>query len=162
MPDIGYASRAPATRTRQDAPHRASARPRRASLLLIVAAAAIASFFVTSPTAEAQAVARSGPELAHLLRAMAGIKAIAAVALVAVTYWRLAAPVGRTRFAVYALACAAMAAGPGLIWGMDHVKLGALFLHGGLIVVALMLWRDPAMGTRIQSEIARRRARLQA
>ena len=78
----------------------------------------------------------------------------------AVAYWRLGSPVTWTRFAFYAVAVASMAAGPGLIWDMAQVKLGALFLHGGLLATVLLLWRDPAMSTRLSSVIAARRAKL--
>jgi len=137
------------------------AAPRRALLLVIVAVVIVVGFLATSSEATAQAIAQAGPALARLLRAMAGIKALATIALVAVTYWRLAAPIGRGRFVAYALACGAMAAGPGLIWGMAHLEVGALLLHGGLAMSVLLIWRDPEMATCIETEIARRRARLQ-
>jgi hypothetical protein len=58
----------------------------------------------------------------------------------------------------YAMAAAAMAAGPGLIWNMVHIGLGALFLHAGLVATLVMLWRDPAVAQRLSAAIAARRA----
>jgi hypothetical protein len=49
-------------------------------------------------------------------------------------------------------------AGPGLVWGLAHIVLGSLLLHGGLIAMALLIWRDPAAIARLSEIIARRRA----
>jgi hypothetical protein len=162
MPDVGIIDRASAVSLQQDTRPQPSAHLRRGLLLAIVAIAAVAGFLVTSPATACQAVAEAGPDLTRLLRAMAGIKAMAAIGVVGVLYWRLASPVSRARLATYALAACAMAAGPGLIWGMVHVGLGALLLHGGLFIGVVVLWRDPAMAARLSAEIARRRARLRA
>ena len=135
-----------------------------ARLLLIVAVigGSTAGFLVTGHQEAAAATAHAGRELTHLLRAMAGMKAIFAVGAAAVTYWRLGAPIGWGRFAAYAAAMAAMAAGPGLIWDMAGLKPGALLLHGGLLATVLLLWRDPAMANRLSASIAARRAVLAA
>jgi hypothetical protein len=39
-------------------------------------------------------------------------------------------------------ACAAMAAGPFLVWDMVHIVAGAVLLHAGLIGAVLLGWRD--------------------
>jgi hypothetical protein len=162
MPDIGTVDRASIAPMHQAAPPKTTVLAQRGLLIAVVAIAAIGGVLVTSPAAVSNAVAQSGPDLTRLLRAMAGIKAMAAIGVVGVLYWRLASPVSRARLAGYALAACAMAAGPGLIWGMVHVGLGALLLHGGLLVGVVVLWRDPAMAVRLSAEIARRRARLGA
>lgn len=126
---------------------------------IIVAATAV-GFLVTDEGASAASVAQAGPELVRLMRGMALLKlTMAAVALSAV-FWRLAAPIRAAWFVPYALACAAMAAGPGLIWHMDSVRTGAALLHGGLLASVILVWRDPAVSTRLSSLIAARRARL--
>ncbi len=137
-----------------------SARLRRLSLLAVVAASAVVGFSATGQHAATQAVSTAGPELTHLLRAMAGLKMLFAGAAVGAIAWRLAAPAGLVRLITYGLACAAMAAGPGLIWDMAHVRLGALLLHGGLFAGVLLLWRDPATSIRLHEAIAARRTRL--
>ena len=129
-------------------------------LLLLVLAGGAAGFLATGPEAVSAATANAGRELTHLLRAMAAMKTGFAIAGAAVTYWRLGSPVGRVRFVVYAVAVASMMAGPGLIWGMAQVKLGALLLHGGLLATILLLWRDPALSLRLSAMIAARRAKL--
>jgi hypothetical protein len=63
-------------------------------------------------------------------------------------------------WAAYALACAGMAAGPGLIWQMASVRAGALTLHVGLLAGLILLWRDPAVGARLAIIVAARRAKL--
>jgi hypothetical protein len=98
-------------------------------------------------------------DLTHLLRAMALIKSVMAVAAAGAVLWRLALPVTPARLAIYALACAAMAGGPGLIWDMAHVGAGALLLHAGLLATILLLWRDPAVSRRLAELVAARRAR---
>ncbi len=135
--------------------------PASARLLLaaVVAAAVITGFAVTGEAARNQAVMASGADLTRLLRAMAAIKALMATGAVAGVAWRLGMPVGWLRLASYAVACGAMAAGPGLIWGMAHVGLGALLLHGGLILSVVMLWQDPAVAAGLARIVAARRAR---
>ena len=132
----------------------------RTGLLLAIAAAMAAGLLMTDPAASTAAVAQAGPELTRLMRAMAGLKLLMGIGLVAGVLWRLGDPVGPVRFAAYAFAGAAIAAGPALIWGMVHIGAGALLLHGGLLATLLLLWRDPATGTRLADLIARRRMAL--
>jgi hypothetical protein len=114
---------------------------------------------MTGGEATARAVADSGADLTRLLRAMAALKAMMAVAAGAAVLWRLGVPVGLAWFAGYAMAAAAMAAGPGLIWGMAHVAGGAVLLHAGLLATIVLLWRDPVVGDRLAALVAQRRAR---
>ena len=71
-----------------------------------------------------------------------------------------AAPIRAGWFTAYAVACAAMAAGPGLIWHMDAVRTGAALLHGGLLAAVILVWRDPAVEARLAAILAGQRARL--
>jgi phosphate/sulfate permease len=128
-------------------------------LLLVVAAAAVAGVFVGGEEASARAVAEAGPELVRLLRGMALLKTLFAASALAGVLWRSSAPVSPTRLAGYALAGAAMAAGPGMIWRMDLMPAGAFLLHAGLLVTVVMLWRDPAVGELLAERIAARRRR---
>jgi hypothetical protein len=93
-----------------------------------------------------------------LLRAMALLKAMAALGVSAAILWRLGSPIGAARFGAYACACCAMAAGPMLIWTMVHIGLGALLLHGGLLSALILLWRDPAVADRLARLVAMRKA----
>ena len=130
----------------------------RALVAGLVLAAAAAGFAGAVSPASGAAIANAGPDLTRLLRGMALLKAVFAGAATAATLWRLDAPVTWPRLAAYAAGCAAMAAGPGLIWSMAHVPAGALLLHGGLLATALMLWRDPATAARLDTALAARRA----
>jgi hypothetical protein len=132
----------------------------RALLASVVLAAIAAGFLTTGADSTAQAVGQSGADFTRLLRAMAALKAVMATGMVAAVLWRLGAVVPPLWLAAYAAACAAMAAGPGVIWGMAHVGLGALLLHGGLLATGLLLWRDEAVSTRLSAIVAARRAAL--
>jgi hypothetical protein len=130
----------------------------RLCLILAVAAGAGAGFAATGQGAAAHAIAAAGPDLTRLLRAMAVIKVLLAGLAGAAVFWRLGGPVGLARLAAYAAASFAMAAGPGLIWGMCHFGAGALLLHGGLLATILLLWRDPATARLLDGAILKRRA----
>ncbi len=129
--------------------------------LVAVACAALAGGLVVNG-GSAHAVAQAGPDLTRLLRAMAAIKVMLAVGATAVVLWRLQSPISVGRFSLYVLATAGMAAGPGLIWTMAHVALGAFALHAGLIVSVLLLWRDPEVARRLELLVARKRAALRS
>ena len=127
----------------------------RGCLLLVMAAAATAGAIGAASPSSALAVAHAGADLTRLLRFMAGLKALLAVAAGAAVFWRLGAAVTLPWLAAYALAGGAMAAGPGVIWAMVHVGLGALLLHGGLFATILLLWRDKATAGRMAAILAR-------
>lgn len=130
------------------------------SLLALIIAAALAGGFVVTPAEVARhAVGGAGADLARLLRAMAAIKLLMAAAVAAAILWRLGTTITPARFTAYALASAAMAAGPGLIWDMAYIRTGAVLLHGGLLASAVVLWRDPTIGERLAVIVAARRAR---
>ena len=153
MPDIGYSPE-----TQSEIASRRGGVAGRAVLTGAILAGLTLAALATSAEEAARAAQTAGPELTRLLRAMAGLKLMFAAGLLAAAYWRLAVPASPWRLASYAVAAAAMAAGPVLIWEMAHVRLGALLLHGGLLAGALLLWRDPAVGARLGVIMARRRA----
>ena len=134
----------------------------RALLLLVTAASLAAGLLATGTQAEASAIALAGADLTHLLRAMALLKVAMAVGMAAAVLWRFASPVTLAWWTPYALACAGMAAGPGLIWQMEYVRTGALLLHTGLLVALILLWRDPTISARLGTIVAARRAALRA
>ena len=102
----------------------------------------------------------SEAELTHLLRAMAILKLSFVAAAAGTILWRLQAPVAGPMLAAYALTCAAMAAGPGMIWYLAHLGPASLLLHGGVAVSALLLWREGVVADLLESVIARRRAEI--
>jgi len=130
----------------------------RTLLLAVIAMAAAGGMLVTDSATTARLIAGAGGDWANLLRAMAALKLVFAGVATAAVLWRLGAPVSAPRWGAYALAVAAAWAGPGLIWGLAHILLGTVLLHGGLIAAAVLVWRDPATRTRLSEIIARRRA----
>jgi len=84
------------------------------------------------------------PELALLLRFMAGVKAMMAVAAGALAAWRFGHPVRPAVGMGYVVAVSGMAAGAALIWQLEHVAVGAVMVHGGLATLAILGWLDRA------------------
>jgi hypothetical protein len=129
-------------------------------ILLVIALALAAGVLASGPVASARAMSASGADLTRLLRAMAAIKALMAAGVAGAVLWRLGAAVSPAWLAAYAAACAAMAMGPGLIWSMAHIGMGALFLHAGLVGSVVLLWRDPVVTARLAAMVAARRAQI--
>lgn len=129
----------------------------RALLLGLAGAALIAGFLFTGAQPEAAAVHRAGPALTRLLRGMACLKALMMAAAVAATFWRLGSAAPPRWLVAYLAACAAMALGPGLVWGMVHLYAGSIAMNGGLVAVLVLLWRDPGLARMLAVEVARRR-----
>lgn len=138
--------------------HRLAGWPSRLVLLLALAAGGAAGL-LAGHADSASAAAAAGQDLTRLLRAMAALKLLFVAAATAAILWRLRAPVGPTWLAAYAITAAAMAAGPGLVWTMTHVGLGATLLHLGVLGSLVLLWRDPAASQLLAASVTRRRAR---
>jgi len=115
---------------------------RPALAIAAAAAMAIATLLLTVPGAATPPVAQADPELTMLLRFMAGVKAMLALAALAAVAWRLGYPASPPLSAAYLLAPALMCAAPVLIWRMAHVAAGAGLFHGGLIVLLIALYAD--------------------
>ncbi len=158
MTDVQFSHAMTPSVIRRDRARGLTSRVSRIAMALIVIGAVGLSFALVDDAATSRAVANAGSELTRLLRFMAVIKSLFAVAAVGAVLWRLGSDVSLGRFVTYGVCCAAMVAGPGLIWGMAHVGLGALLLHGGLIALLILLWRDPAIPVRLEAALATRRA----
>lgn len=130
----------------------------RGLVLAAIVVSGAAGLLVTDGTISSQVVSQAGADLTRLMRFMAALKGLMALGAAFAVLWRLGAAVTAPRLSAYALACGAMAAGPGLIWSMVHVGLGALLLHGGLLATVLLLWRDPAVAMRLDAVLRRRRS----
>jgi len=123
-------------------------------LLAVIALACAGGMLVTDSATTSGLIASAGRDWANLLRAMAVLKLLFAGAATAAVLWRLGAPISVTRWGGYALSAGAAWAGPGLIWGLAHILLGTLLLHGGLIATAVLVWHDPATRVRLSEIIA--------
>lgn len=86
--------------------------------LLVIVVTAVGGVLATDAGIEQAAAAEAGADLTRLLRLMALIKVAMAAAAAGTVLWRLGWPVSPVRLGIYALAGAATAAGPGLIWSM--------------------------------------------
>jgi hypothetical protein len=117
--------------------------PLRLALLAAATIGAAIGLAATLDPGSPQAVADAGAELTRLLRAMAAIKLVLAAGVVWLIDWRLRFPVSPHRAAAYIAATAIMATGPGLIWAMSHIVLGAALLHGASATLLVLLYRDP-------------------
>ena len=129
-------------------------------VILVITAVLAVGMVVNDSVASSRAVVHAGDELTRLLRAMAVLKAAMAAIVAAAVLWRLGTGISAAWLAAYALACAAIAAGPALIWSMAHVGVGALLSHAGLLAALLLLWRDPVVAKRLAALVTARRARL--
>lgn len=127
------------------APQSALPAPRyRIALVIAVALAAVAGIVAGQDAASAHAVQVAGPDLTRLLRLMAAVKAAMALGATWLAWWRLGYPASLRVAAACIVACALMAAGPGLIWSMTHVALGAVLVHAGLLLMLILSWADRA------------------
>ena len=141
-------------------PTRSLAAARRPSLRLVLFAAAAlgaaAGFAITPAADAAQATADAGAELTRLLHMMTALKVVLALGVAWLVDWRLRFPINPRLAAGYIAGVAVMACGPGLIWGMAHVALGAALLHGAGALLLVLFCRDPGSPAMVW---AARRAR---
>lgn len=82
------------------------------------------------------------PALARLLRGMALIKAVIALAAVGIVFMRLAWPVSRTAAAGYLAGCWALAGSSALIWQLSYIVPAALLFHAAALSLLLVGWRE--------------------
>ncbi len=131
----------------------------RSALAVAVALAVAAAFVAGHDAASARAVVIAGPELTRLLRFMAVLKGVCAAGAVALVWWRSGYPATLRVTMSYVAACLLMAAGPGLIWSMAHVALGAVLFHAGLALLLLVCWTDRASTEDLLAGLGAPRAR---
>lgn len=133
--------------------------PYRVVLLAAVATAVAAGFVAVYDPASARAAEAAGAELTRLLRFMALTKAAFAAGALLLAGWRLRHPTTPAVALSYAATGALMAAGPGLIWSVAHVALGAVLFHAGLALLLVLAWTDranPAAPTAAGGGVLRR------
>lgn len=126
----------------------------RVVLYVAVAAAVAAGFVAAHDPAPARAAEAAGAELTCLLRFMALTKAAFAAGALCLADWCLRRPATPALSAAYAAMCALMVAGPGLIWSVAHVALGAVLFHAGLALLLALAWLDHANPTKPTADAA--------
>ena len=82
------------------------------------------------------------PEVAFLLRGMAGIKAALVLGAIALIAWRLGRPVSPRFAAVYVGGAAVMAGATALIWQLTALPAAAVAFHVAEISLLVAAWRD--------------------
>jgi hypothetical protein len=117
-------------------------RPRRGILLAAVILAVSAGLLSSTPEETSFATLQAGTELTMLLRFMSIVKAVMALALVAVTAWRLGYPASSLRAVSYISSAALLSAAPVFIWQMAHVAIGAVAFHFGILLLLGTAWVD--------------------
>jgi hypothetical protein len=101
----------------------------------------------------------SDPELAMLLRFMAGVKAAIALAVLGITAWRLGHPATPAVALLYLAAVSLMCAAPGMIWQLAYVGVGAGLFHAGLLLLLGALVADRGEATQLVGTALRRARR---
>ena len=82
------------------------------------------------------------PELFRLLRGMAVIKAMLAVAAFSVIWWRLGRTLATTLAATYVGGVWVLAVATGLIWNLTAIVAASGLFHLATIVLLVAAWRD--------------------
>ncbi|MDQ2802819.1 MAG: hypothetical protein M3Y41_09090, partial [Pseudomonadota bacterium] len=90
---------------------------------------------------------------------MAVFKAALAAGAVWLVWWRSGYPVTLRLAMSYITACFLMAAGPGLVWSMAHVALGAVLVHAGLALLLAACWFDRGSTQDLVAALGERHAR---
>jgi len=104
-------------------------------------AGSVAAFALALLAASGHAQAAE-PELALMLRGMAAIKGVLAVAAAALGWWRLGQPVSAPVAATY-IACAwVLLASTALIWQLAFIPAAAVLFHAGGFVALVLALRE--------------------
>ncbi len=82
------------------------------------------------------------PALARLLRAMALIKGMIAIAAAGAVYWRLAWPVSKPVAAGYLVGCWVIAGSTMIIWQLSYIVPAALLFHSAALSLLWVSWRE--------------------
>jgi hypothetical protein len=118
---------------------------RRAFLLALVATAVAGAWLVSRP----QPALVADPELARLLRGMAAIKGLLALAALGLVWWRIGRPIATARLVGYALGTAILAAAAVMVWQLAVVAATSVVFHATLLALALTALGDAGVrGTR--------------
>lgn len=110
----------------------------RIALSVGCAMAALAGFALGDPAPRMA----TDPDIAFLLRGMAGIKVALLLGALALLAWRLGKPVSARLAAIYLAGACVMAFATALIWQLTALPLAALAFHAAEITLLVAAWRD--------------------
>jgi hypothetical protein len=82
------------------------------------------------------------PALARLLRGMAVIKGVIAIAIVGAVWWRFGRAVSRPVAVSYALGCWVVAGSTTLVWQLTSIVMAAVLFHAAALSMLIVSWRD--------------------
>jgi hypothetical protein len=82
------------------------------------------------------------PALARLLRAMALIKGMIALAIVCAVFWRMAWPVAKRAGAAYLVGSWAIVGSTMLIWQLSYIVPAAVLFHAAALSLLWVGWRE--------------------
>jgi hypothetical protein len=82
------------------------------------------------------------PALARVLRGMALIKGVIALAIVCAVFWRLAWPVAKNAGAAYLICSWAVAGSTMLIWQLSYIVPAAVLFHAAALSLLWVGWRE--------------------
>jgi hypothetical protein len=85
---------------------------------------------------------RADPDLARLMRGMALIKGVIAIAIVATIWWRFGCPVFKSVAAGYLLGSWILVGSTTLIWQLWWIPLAAILFHAAALSMLFVSWRE--------------------
>jgi hypothetical protein len=87
-------------------------------------------------------IVQADPPLARLLRGMALIKGLIALAIVAAVWWRFGRPISRPVAAAYLAGSWMLAGSTTLVWQLSWIPLAAVVFHVAALSMLLVSWRE--------------------
>jgi hypothetical protein len=115
-----------------------TAQGRRTVLLLSMLLATAAAALLGQP----RAALLADPELAFVLRGMGMIKAMIALGIAALVWWRAGSAIGTRRFLAYCAACALLAAATVLVLKLAVLVATSVVFHATLLTLGLLALGD--------------------
>jgi len=91
---------------------------------------------------EPSAYLLADPTLARLLRGMALIKGLIAIAAVTAVYWRLVWPLSGSVAAIYVVSSWALVGSSMLIWQLSSIAIAAVIFHAAVLSMLVVGWRE--------------------
>ncbi len=115
-----------------------TAQGRRTVLLLVVLSAVAAAALLGQP----RPALLADPELAFVLRGMGMIKAMIALGITSLVWWRAGSAVGTRRLLAYCAACALLAAATVLVLELAVLVATSVVFHATLLTLGLLALGD--------------------
>jgi len=91
---------------------------------------------------ESNGFTQADPALARLLRGMALIKGVIALAIAAAVWWRFGRPVFKPVAATYLLGSWILMGSTTLIWQLSVIPLAAILFHASALSMLVVSWRE--------------------